>query len=92
VTATLRIGNFIETPSIRHPAPARCARREVQEENVKASPTTQLSRRATRWWSAPARFTAASLALLRRASLRRERDSLENDPWVRQTPVGIRVP
>ena len=47
-------------------------------------------RRITRWWSAPARFTAASLTLLRKAGLRREQTRLGN-AWVRQTPVGIRA-
>jgi len=42
----------------------------------------------TRWWSAPARLPAATLALLRRVAFHRD---YRSDPWVRQAPNGIRA-
>ena len=51
--------------------------------------SSALARRATRWWSAPLRFTADTLALLRKsAAAPRERVS---GRWLLQTPVGIRA-
>jgi hypothetical protein len=44
---------------------------------------------ATRWWSAPARFQEATVALLRRTA--RLRHQLPNPPWLRQPPNGIRA-
>jgi hypothetical protein len=45
---------------------------------------------ADRWWSAPARLgsRAAAIALLRKSIFPRPAPS---DPWVRQTPNGIRA-
>ena len=43
------------------------------------------ARRASRWWSAPMRFTANAVAALGRSTLPRETGS-----WLKQTPVGIR--
>jgi hypothetical protein len=79
-------------PSIRHRAHARCGRCTKQDQIVIRKQVNPPSRRATRWWSAPSRFTTASLTLLRKAALHRRRDSAESDTWVGQTPVGIRVP
>jgi hypothetical protein len=45
--------------------------------------------RQTRWWSAPLRSPAATLALLRKSGF--PRPPLPNDPWLRQAPNGIRV-
>jgi len=49
---------------------------------------TAFAPRSARWWSAPARLPAATLALLRRVAFHRD---FPNDPWVRQTPNGIRA-
>jgi hypothetical protein len=59
---------------------------------VKDKQANSPSRRATRWWSAPSRFTSASLTLLRRAASQRQLLRVDNDTWVGQAPVGIRVP
>jgi len=48
-----------------------------------------LAGRTTRWWHAPVRFRAATLTLLRRAAAQRELPHI--DPWLRQTPNGIRA-
>jgi hypothetical protein len=56
--------------------------------DVTRKETDFLARQVTRWWSAPARFQAATLGLLRKAAARRQ---LLNDAWVRQTPNGIRA-
>jgi hypothetical protein len=56
---------------------------------VERKETTPLAGRATRWWSAPSRFQAATLALLRKAAAHRE--LAHGDPWLRQTPNGIRA-
>jgi hypothetical protein len=45
--------------------------------------------RATRWWSAPARFTAETIAMLRSTTVARAR--MQNR-WLTQAPVGIRAP
>jgi hypothetical protein len=50
---------------------------------------TSLARRATRWWSAPARFTAETIAMLRSTST--PRAGVQNR-WLTQAPVGIRTP
>ena len=42
----------------------------------------------TRWWSAPARLRAATLAWLRCGGPHR---GLSNDSWLRQPPAGIRA-
>jgi hypothetical protein len=47
-----------------------------------------LAQRATRWWSAPARFTAETLAILRATAVSRAR--MQNR-WLMQAPVGIRA-
>ena len=49
---------------------------------------TKLFARGARWWSAPLRSRAATMALLRKTALLRP---LRNDPWVRQAPNGIRA-
>jgi len=49
---------------------------------------TRLFARGKRWWSAPLRSRVAALALLRKNASPRQ---LRNDPWVRQTPNGIRA-
>ena len=43
------------------------------------------ARRASRWWSAPMRFTANAIDAIRSSTLPRETGS-----WLKQTPVGIR--
>jgi hypothetical protein len=47
-----------------------------------------LTRGATRWWSAPARFATAPLTLLRKTVLDRY---TANDAWLHHAPVGIRI-
>jgi hypothetical protein len=49
---------------------------------------TSLAQRATRWWSAPARFTAETIAMLRTTAVSRAR--MQNR-WLMQAPVGIRA-
>ena len=56
---------------------------------VERKETTPLAGRATRWWSAPVRFHAATFALLRRAAAHRA--FAHADPWLRQTRNGIRA-
>jgi hypothetical protein len=56
---------------------------------VETKERTLLAGRATRWWLAPVRLPTATLTLLRRAAERRELPHV--DPWVRQTPNGIRA-
>jgi hypothetical protein len=47
-----------------------------------------LAQRATRWWSAPARFTAETIAMLRAKAVSRAR---MQSRWLMQAPVGIRA-
>jgi len=47
-----------------------------------------LFERQARWWSAPMRARAATLARLIKAASPRP---AQTDPWVRQAPNGIRV-
>jgi len=56
---------------------------------VERKETKSFAGRATRWWSAPARFRAATWTLLRRAAA--PRDLPHADPWLRHTPNGIRA-
>ena len=49
---------------------------------------SSLAQRATRWWSAPARFTADTIAMLRTTTVSRAR--MQNR-WLLQAPVGIRA-
>jgi hypothetical protein len=46
---------------------------------------TSLARRATRWWSAPVRFTNHAAQALRDSAPRR------GGLWLKKTPVGIRA-
>lgn len=46
---------------------------------------TSLARRATRWWSAPMRFTAHAAQALRDST-----QPPRTGFWLKQTPVGIR--
>jgi len=50
---------------------------------------TLLARRASRWWSAPARFTVDAASALRRATTVRRGT---HGSWLTQAPVGIRAP
>jgi hypothetical protein len=50
---------------------------------------SSLARRATRWWSAPVRFTTSAAAMLRNRSGNRPRAP---SSWLAHTPVGIRAP
>ena len=50
---------------------------------------TLLAGRATRWWLAPVRLPTTTLALLRIAAAQRGLPHV--DPWLRQTPNGIRA-
>jgi hypothetical protein len=47
---------------------------------------TPLAMRVSRWWSAPLRLTASATSALR------SRAAGEAKLWLRQTPVGIRIP
>jgi hypothetical protein len=47
------------------------------------------ARRTRRWWSAPARFSAATLARLQRAAARQ---SLPANAWLHHAPAGINSP
>jgi hypothetical protein len=49
---------------------------------------SSLAQRSTRWWSAPARFTAETIAMLRTTGVSRAR--MQNR-WLTQAPVGIRA-
>jgi hypothetical protein len=48
-----------------------------------------LAQRTTRWWSAPARFTAETISMLRTPTV--SRAQMQNR-WLMQAPVGIRAP
>lgn len=47
------------------------------------------ARGANRWWSAPVRFSASALTVLRASAARSGRDARS---WLAQSPVGIRSP
>jgi hypothetical protein len=55
---------------------------------IMSKQTSSRAQRATRWWSAPARFTADTIALLRTTTMSRAR--MQNR-WLLQAPVGIRA-
>jgi hypothetical protein len=56
---------------------------------VERKERTPLDGRTTRWWLAPVRFPTTTLTLLRRAAAQPNLPRL--DPWLRQTPNGIRA-
>jgi len=56
---------------------------------VERKDRTLLAGRATRWWHAPVRLPTATLTLLRRAAAQRGLPRV--NPWLRQTPNGIRA-
>jgi hypothetical protein len=79
----------------RHGTPARrrasyaSSAQHREAETVIRKDDKNVFERGLRWWSAPARSPVATLNLLIRKAVSPLRQA--GDPWLRQTPNGIRA-
>jgi hypothetical protein len=61
---------------------------ELRYFPVMIEQASYVARRATRWWSAPARFTAGAVAALRRSA---SASAQRHGSWLAHAPVGNRL-